>query len=226
VPDGCEALVLAEPREDAAAGLEALADALGAPAQGAVAAPARPDPGDAALDPPSLGAALAAVQPEHAIVVEEAATSGGPWFGLAAGAPPHTYLGLTGGAIGEGLPVATGAALACPERPVIAFQADGGGLYTLQSLWTQAREGLNVTNVICSNRAYRILQFELARAGVVEPGPKAASLTDLTHPEIDWVALARGFGVPGERVERTTDLVRAVARALAEPGPHLVEAVL
>jgi acetolactate synthase-1/2/3 large subunit len=226
VPEGCEALVLAEPREDAAAGLEALADALGAPARGAVTAPARPDAPDAALDPPSLGAALAAVQPEDAIVVEEAATSGGPWFGLAAGAPPHTYLGLTGGAIGEGLPVATGAALACPERPVIAFQADGGGLYTLQSLWTQAREGLDVTNIICSNRAYRILQFELARAGVAEPGPKAASLTDLTHPELDWVALARGFGVPGERVERAPDLVRAVKRALAEPGPHLVEAVL
>ena len=158
--------------------------------------------------------------------MEEAATSGGPWFPLAAGSPRHTYLGLTGGAIGQGLAVATGAAIACPDRPVIAFQADGGGLYTVQSLWTQAREGLDVTNIICSNRSYRILQFELARAGVPDPGPKAASLTDLTHPDIDWVALARGFGVPGERVDRAEAFTTALEHALAEPGPHLIEALL
>ncbi len=226
VPDGCTGHVLAGPREDAAGALEALADALGAPAEPPLPSVAPPGRPSGALDPPSLGAALAAVQPEGAIVMEEAATSGGPWFPLAAGAPRHTYLGLTGGAIGQGLAVATGAALACPDRPVIAFQADGGGLYTVQSLWTQAREGLDVTNVICSNRSYRILQFELARAGVAEPGPKAASLTDLSHPDIDWVSLARGFGVPGERVDQADALCGALERALAEPGPHLIEAVL
>jgi len=225
VPDGCEAFALAAPREDVPAALEALADALGGreapPAPGA-----RPERPDGALDPVRLGAALAVAQPEGAIVVEEAATSGGPWFGLAAGAPRHTYLGLTGGAIGQGLPVATGAALACPGRPVVAFQADGGGLYTLQSLWTQAREGLDVTSVICANRAYRILQLELARAGVAEPGPQARALTDLSHPAPDWVALARGFGVPAERADTAEDLSRALERSFCEPGPHLIEAVL
>ncbi len=226
VPDGCETLLLAEPRENAAAGLATLADALDAPAEGRVTDAAPPPRPEGALDPQTLGAALAAVQPEGAIVMEEAATSGGPWFPASFGARPHTYLGLTGGAIGQGFPVATGAALACPERPVIAFQADGGGAYTLQSFWTQAREGLDVTNVVCSNRAYRILQFELARAGVAEPGPKATSLTELSQPPLDWVALAQGFGLPGRRVERAEDLVRALEAALAEPGPHLIEAVL
>ncbi len=226
VPDGCRAETLADPREDAAAALAALADALAAPARGAAAEASIPARPTGALDPPTLGAALAATQPEGAIVMEEAATSGGPYFNLAAGLPPHTLLTLTGGAIGQGLPVATGAAVACPDRPVVAFQADGGGLYTVQALWTQAREGLNVTNLICSNRAYRILQFELARAGVAEPGPQAASLTDLSRPELDWVALARGFGVPGERAETGEALVTALERAFAEPGPHLVEAVI
>jgi acetolactate synthase-1/2/3 large subunit len=227
VPAGCESVCLAEPREDVAQALEALGDALGAPAR----APAPPTPPrverpSGPLDPARLGAALAALQPEGAIVVDEAATSGGPWFELSAGGPRHSALSLTGGAIGQGLPLATGAALACRERPVIAFQADGSGLYTLQSLWTQAREGLHVVNLICANGAYRILRVELARAGIAEPGPKAQALTDLARPPLDWVALARGFGVPGERVERAEDLTRALERALAEPGPHLIEAIL
>jgi acetolactate synthase-1/2/3 large subunit len=228
VPPGCESVALAEPREDVACALEALADALGAPARASAPAPTpqRVERPSGRLDPARLGAALAAVQPADAIVVDEAATSGGAWFELAASGPPHSVLSLTGGAIGQGLPTATGAALACPERPVIAFEADGSGLYTLQSLWTQAREGLHVVNLICANRGYRILRVELARAGIAEPGPQALSLTDLARPPIDWVALARGFGVPGERVEHAEDLVRALERALAEPGPHLVEALL
>ena len=120
----------------------------------------------------------------------------------------------------------TGAALACPERPVIAFQADGSGLYTLQSLWTQAREGLHVVTLLCANRSYRILQVELARAGVAEPGPAARAFTDLAGPAPDWVHLARGFGVPGERAETAGELAEALRRALAEPGPHLIEALL
>jgi acetolactate synthase-1/2/3 large subunit len=132
-------------------------------------------------------------------------------------------LTLTGGAIGQGLPCAVGAALACPDRRVIALQADGSGMYTLQSLWTMARESLDVTVVVCANRSYRILQFELARAGVVEPGPRARSLTDLSHPELDWVSLARGMGVPASRPENAEELVAALERALATPGPALVE---
>ena len=169
---------------------------------------------------------LAARQPEHAVVVDEGATSGRPWWEAAEAAPRHSALTLTGGAIGQGLPCATGAALARPDRPVIALQADGSGLYTAQALWTQAREGLHVVTVVCANRRYRILQIEMARAGIAEPGPKARALTDLSHPSVDWVALARGFGVPGTRVETAEELDRELARALAEPGPHLLEAIL
>jgi acetolactate synthase-1/2/3 large subunit len=124
------------------------------------------------------------------------------------------------------LPCAVGAAIACPDRRVVAFQADGSGMYTLQALWTMARESLDVTVVICANRSYRILQVELARAGVPEPGRAAASLTDLGHPDLDWPSLARGMGVPGERAETADELVHALDRALSASGPFLIEAVL
>jgi acetolactate synthase-1/2/3 large subunit len=225
-PAECTSVVLAEPSEDVAGALEALADALGAPAAGAVAPKADLARPSGTLDPGSLGAALAAVQPEGAIVMDEGATSGLPHYVMAAGAPPHTYLALTGGAIGQGLPCATGAAVACPDRKVVALQADGSAMYTLQALWTQAREGLDVTTVLCSNRSYRILQVELARAGVAEPGRNARAMTDLSRPALDWVALAKGMGVPGARAADADALVRELERGLAEPGPYLVEAVL
>jgi len=225
-PDACASVVLAEPGENVAGALGALADALGAPATGAVAPQGERTRPTGALDPASLAAALAALQPEGAIVMDEGATSGLPHWVAAAGAPPHTYLALTGGAIGQGLPCATGAAVACPDRKVIALQADGSGMYTLQALWTQAREGLDVTTVICANRSYRILQVELARAGVAEPGCNARAMTDLSSPPLDWVSLAKGMGVPGARAEDADTLVRELERGLAEPGPYLVEAVL
>jgi acetolactate synthase-1/2/3 large subunit len=218
---------LAAPGEDAVAALAALADELAAPAEPALAAAAaRPARPSGALTPETLGAALAAVQPEGAIVVDEGATSGLPWFLASANAPPHDVLGLTGGAIGQGLPCATGAALACPDRAVIALQADGAGAYTLQALWTQARESLDVVTVVCANRSYRILQIELARAGIAEPGRNARAMTDLSHPPLDWVSLARGMGVPATRAETADALVSQLERALAEPGPSLIEAVL
>lgn len=220
-------LALSRPGEDAAQALEALADSLGAPPRApAAATPERPGNPTGRLDPGTLGAVVAARQPEGAVIIDEGATSSGPWWALAEAAPPHSTLTLTGGAIGQGPPCATGAALACPDRPVIALQADGSGLYTLQALWTQAREGLHVVTVLCANRRYRILQIELARAGIAEPGPTAGSLTDLSHPDIDWVSLARGFGVAGTRVETAEELDRALGRALSEPGPHLIEALL
>jgi len=135
-------------------------------------------------------------------------------------------LALTGGAIGQGLPCAVGAALACPDRKVVALQADGSGMYTLQSLWTMARERLDVLVVVCANRSYRILQIELARAGQVEPGPQARRLVDLTHPELDWTSLARGMGVPAVRVADAEGFAKELARAFAEPGPALIEALL
>ncbi len=226
-PPQAQLLTLCDDAEDPAAALAALADALDAPARAATT-DAAPPPAVASgrIDPGTLGAVLARIQPENAIVVDEAATSGLPYYLAAEAAPPHTYLSLTGGAIGQGLPCATGAALACPERQVIALQADGSGLYTLQALWTQAREGLDVVTLICANRSYRILQIELARAGVAEPGPAARALTDLGHPDLDWVELARGFGVAGVRVASSESLQCELERALAERGPRLIEVSL
>jgi acetolactate synthase-1/2/3 large subunit len=226
VPASCSTQSLAGPAGDLLGTLEALADAVGG-AQPASGAPLeRPDRPSGELSVGSLGQALAALQPDGAIVVDEAATSGFAYGPLSAGCPPHSYLGLTGGAIGQGLPCATGAAIACPERPVIAFQADGSGMYTLQALWTQARESLDVTTIICSNREYRILRVELARADIQQPGPQASKLTSLANPPLDWVALARGLGVPGVRADSADELVAELERALAEPGPHLIEAAL
>jgi acetolactate synthase-1/2/3 large subunit len=231
-PDACARMVLAEPHEDVVGALETLADAVDAPpfaplAPLAAAAPAARAPAPTgALDPARLGQVLAALQPEGAIVVDEGLTSSAPWFAASAASPRHTVLGLTGGAIGQGLPAAAGAALACPDRKVIALQADGSALYTLQALWTMAREGLDVVCVLCANRSYRILQIELARAGVAEPGPHARALADLGHPEPDWTALARGLGVPATRVSDADDLAKALGRGIAEPGPFLIEALL
>ncbi|MFI5317424.1 MAG: acetolactate synthase large subunit [Myxococcota bacterium] len=226
-PESCHISVLATPDQDATGALEALAEALGAkPDDGERTPRAAIAPAAGPLNSETLGRTLAALAPEGAIVVDEAATSGAQWFGLAAGGAPHTVLSLTGGAIGQGLPNAVGAAIACPDRRVIAFQADGSGMYTLQSLWTMAREGLDVTVIVCANRAYRILKVELARADIQQPGPAARSLTDLTPPEIDFVSLARGLGVPGERVETAEQLAIALTRSFAGRGPRLVEALL
>jgi acetolactate synthase-1/2/3 large subunit len=225
-PESARVERLAEPGEQVASALEALAERLHAPRSVPAQAAARPARPSGRLDPASLGQAIAALQPEGAIVMDEAATSGLAYLGFGAAAPRHTVLSLTGGAIGQGLPCAAGAAVACPDRKVIAFQADGSGMYTLQALWTCAREGLDVVAVVCANRAYRILQAELARSGVAEPGPGARALTSLASPELDWVALAKGLGVPGTRVDGAEGFCDALARALAAPGPALIEALL
>ncbi len=226
VPEKVGVTKLAEPTDDAGGALEALADAIGASRAAASSAIERPEHPAGKLNSATVGAALAATMPEHAIVMDEAATTGLPFFMASAAAPPHTYLALTGGAIGQGLPCATGAAIACPDRRVIAFQADGSAMYTVQALWTQARECLNVTTVLCNNRSYRILQVELARAGVTEPGRKARSLTDLSNPDIDWTGLARSMGVSAVRVESANALSTELARAFATPGPNFIELVL
>jgi acetolactate synthase-1/2/3 large subunit len=226
VPEAVEQIELASPDSDAVTALQALAERLGAAESAALATAARPERPSGALDPARLGQALAAVQPEGAIVVDEAISSGLTYNACAAGAPRHSVLGLTGGAIGQGLPCAVGAAVACPERKVIALQADGSGMYTLQSLWTAAREGLDMVALICANRAYRILQVELARAGIETPGGQSGALTSLDEPALDWVSLARGMGVPGVRVETAEACATELERALATPGPSLIEAVI
>jgi acetolactate synthase-1/2/3 large subunit len=219
--------VLADPYEDVVAALEALAEALNAPQHVLVprtrTRPARPT---GQLRPESLTAAVAAVLPENAVVMDEGNTSSGAFLAQSQGAPPHAYLTQPGGAIGLGLPCATGAAIACPERPVINIQADGSAMYTLQSLWTQARESLNVTTIICANRSYRILGVELLRAGVKEFGPVAQSFISLAQPQLDWIQLAQGMGVRAIRATTADELVWQLERALAESGPHLIEAVL
>jgi acetolactate synthase-1/2/3 large subunit len=226
VPDGCEVLVLADGGDDAVAALESLASEVGAGTEPASSDSPRPERPDGELGAESIARAIGALLPEGAIVSDEANTSGTFLPTFTAGAPRHDWLTLTGGSIGQGLPVAVGAAIACPDRPVLALEADGSALYTLQSLWTMAREQLDVTTVIFSNRRYAILRMELARVGADASGQRALQMLDISPPEIDFVALARGLGVPATRPERAETFAADLERAFAEPGPHLIEAVI
>jgi acetolactate synthase-1/2/3 large subunit len=227
VPDGCEVHTLASGGDDAVGALEALADLLGAPVDGATLARAgRPEAPTGDLDPGKVAAVVGALLPEGAIVVDEAQTGGIYTPGATAGAPPHDWLTLCGGAIGMGIPLATGAAVACPDRRVLNLEADGSAMYTLQGLWTQAREGLDVTTIVYNNRSYAILNLEMSRVGAEPPGPTATSLLDLHRPDLDFTALAEGLGVPAARVTTAEDLHTAVAKSFAEPGPCLIEALV
>ncbi|MFH8979866.1 acetolactate synthase large subunit [Streptomyces varsoviensis] len=170
---------------------------------------------------------IGSLLPEEAIVVDESITEGMNTLAPAtADSAPHDVLGLTGLAIGQGIPVAAGAAIACPERPVVCLQADGSALYTISGLWTQARENLDVTTVILNNRSYAILRAELDRVGGNQAGPAASALFDLSRPDIDFTAVATGMGVPATRATSTTELAEQFTAALATPGPHLIEAIL
>jgi len=226
VPPDCAVHTLARPGEDAVDALSALAEVLGAPLQGTPAPALRPDRPTGATDAQTLAAAIGATLPEGAIVVDEGNTSGLFVPGATAGAPRHDWLTLTGGAIGIGLPMATGAAVAAPDRPVLCLQADGSAMYTAQALWTHAREGLNVTTVVLANRSYAILNLELQRVGASAGGPQARRLLDLTGPNLDFVALAQSMGVPARRAESAEDLTAALETGFASEGPSLVEVVL
>jgi acetolactate synthase-1/2/3 large subunit len=227
LPGGCVVHVLSSASEDSTTALEDLAEAVGARPDAAVVRGAeRPGVPTGPLTPASTAAAVGSVLPEGAIVSDESITSGIFFAGATEGAPRHDWLSVSGNAIGQGLPCATGAAVACPDRSVFALQADGSAMYTVQALWTQAREGLDVTTVLLDNSSYAILNFELKRVQAVEAGPKARSLLDLSNPHIDFVELARGMGVPAERAESCEDLSAALLKAQAEPGPHLIHAVL
>jgi acetolactate synthase-1/2/3 large subunit len=225
-PEGCEIRELVGDSALVPDALVALADALGAPPDGALlAAAARPDRPTGALTAQTIAQAIGALLPEGAIVSDEAQTGGLFVSGATAGAPRHDWLTLTGGAIGQGMPVATGAAVACPDRKVLNLEADGSAMYTLQSLWTQARENLDVTTVIFDNGAYAILSLELSRVGARTDG-SAADQLDISRPPLDFVSLARGMGVDGVRVESADDFVTALERSLNEPGPYLIDAVI
>lgn len=226
-----QALSISSDQPDLPKALELLADALDAPQPGSI------DPADGKsgsvpelpggeLNAAKACAVLAALQPEGAIIVDESVSTGGAYYSLSADAPEHSWLTLTGGAIGQGMPCAVGAAVACPDRPVINLQADGSAMYTVQALWMQARESLNITTLICSNRKYNILNIELLRTGEKNPGMHAQSVMDLGNPALDWVQISRGMGVPAVRIDSTEQLAGELSIALKEPGPKLIEMVL
>jgi acetolactate synthase-1/2/3 large subunit len=226
LPPDCEVLPLALPGEDIVGALARLADELGAAGHPApLEPPARPAAPRGSLTPETIAAAVGHVLPENAIVTDESVSTGRGFFAQTRGTPPHSWLQVTGGAIGLGLPLATGAAIACPDRPVLSLEADGSAMYTLQALWTQAREGLDVTTLILANQSYAILKGEMASVGARNPGRRALDMLTLDRPTLGWVDLARGMGVPGERVEDAEALTEALSRGLANPGPYLVEAV-
>ena len=224
-PPGAEMHVLAQWEEDGIHALEWLADELGATGPVVPEPPSRPAKPTGAITLDSIGAAIGALLPEGAIVVDESVTSGRGLFAFTKGAPPHDWLQNRGGSIGYGMPVSTGAAIACPDRKVIALEGDGSAMYTIQSLWTQAREGLDVVSVIFSNRSYRILRNEMSNLGLGNPGPKAVDMLDLRRPDLDWVAMAAGMGVPGARVDTIDAFCREFGRALRGQGPYLIEMV-
>jgi acetolactate synthase-1/2/3 large subunit len=226
-PEDCRVEALATPAEDLLDALQRLAQEVGAdrgPFEIPRAAPAPLPRG--ALNADAIGLALGSLIPENAIVIDESVSTGRNFFPATHAAPPHDWLQLTGGAIGEGVPLAIGAAVACPDRKVIALQADGSAMYTVQGLWTQARENLDVLTLIWSNRTYQILRGELANVGAKNPGPKALQMLSLADPDLDWPSLAKGMGVDATRVDTIDDLIATFRSAVGRKGPYLIEVCL
>ncbi len=227
VPEGCEVVELAGVHHDIEAALRELAKRAGATEPAPVVAPVTamtPPTGD--LTPVAIGQSLTLLMPEGAIVSDEANTCGLDIFPASACAPPHDWLMLTGGAIGQGLPLALGASIACPDRKVIALQADGSAMYTVQALWSLARENCDVTAIIMNNRSYAILNIELARVGAEAPSARTLSMLDLSRPDIDWVSISQGMGVPASRADSAEDFHRQFAEAMSSRGPRLIEAMV
>src|SRR3984893_16588899 len=223
-PAGCEVHRMTSGGENSVAALEALASALGAKPQDAkpqalveLAKPTGP------LTHASIAMAIAMAIPKNAIVVDESITTGRGFFPPTAAAHPHDWLQNMGGSIGFSPPVATGAAVACPDRKVICMVGDGSAMYTLQALWTQARENLNVTTIVFANRIYQILRGEFDGVGAGEPGRRALDMLKIDRPTLDWVSLAKGMGVAARAVTTADELVSALAEAVPEKGPRLIE---
>ncbi|OAT67972.1 decarboxylase [Mycobacteroides immunogenum] len=226
-PADCQILHLAHPHEDGVGALQALAEAFGPTAKAPVLASfSPPDLPTGPLNAVTVAQVIGALLPEQAIVSDEAATSGVALNAATSHAAPHDWLALTGGSIGQGIPLAAGAAVACPDRKVVCLHGDGGAMYTLQALWTQARENLDVTTVIFANRSYAILNVELWRVGVEDPGPKALSMLDLHNPALDWQHLATGLGVEASRATTIEEFTDQFGQAMRQRGPRLIEVVL
>jgi acetolactate synthase I/II/III large subunit len=227
IPPQCETHTLATPGEDIVGALEALAEELGAPQNAPVQEREEHSPSSGeAITPESAAAAVGMLLPEGAIVVDEALTAAAAFMSRTRGAASHDYLQVTGGAIGIGLPLATGAAVACPDRKVICLQADGSAMYTVQALWTQAREGLDVTTILLNNRSYAILKHELSNLGAGDAGRGALDMMELDRPALDWVDLARGMGVEAQRAETLEELERHFAAGVRSEGPYLIDLML
>ncbi|WP_103332056.1 acetolactate synthase large subunit [Pseudotabrizicola formosa] len=226
LPPSCEVIELASPDHDLTAIINALADAVGTAPAARLAARHRPDLPTGKLTPDAIAIALAGAMPDNAIICDESVTSGRDFFRSTYGAAPHDFLQLTGGAIGMGIPLATGAAVACPDRKVIGLQADGSGMYTVQGLWTQARERLDVLTIIFANRRYQILHGELLNVGAGPAGETARRMLDLEDPALDWVMMARSMGVEAARAESAEGFRDVLHSALARKGPFLIEAVI
>jgi len=227
IPPQCETHTLATPGEDIVGALEALAEDLGAPQNAPVQELEKhSSPSGEAITLDAAAAAVGTLLPEGAIVVDEALTAAAAFMSWTKGAATHDYLQVTGGAIGIGLPLATGAAVACPDRKVICLQADGSAMYTVQALWTQAREGLDVTTLLLNNRSYAILKQELANLGAGDAGRRALDMMELDRPALDWVGLARGMGVEARRAKTMEELERQLAAGLRSEGPYLIDLVL
>jgi acetolactate synthase I/II/III large subunit len=227
VPDRCTVHTLASAEQDAVASLDRLVQELGAGAATVALQPAaRPGRPRGRLSAEKVCKAIGHLLPDNAIVVDEAITSGLMLPVMTAGAPRHDLITLTGGAIGQGLPNAVGAAIACPQRPVLALVGDGSAMYTIQSLWTMAREQLDVTTIVFNNRSYSVLNIELERVGAGSVGAKARAQLDLGRPTLDFARIAQGMGVHGVRVGSAEELLGALEYALSMPGPHLIEAVV
>jgi acetolactate synthase-1/2/3 large subunit len=226
-PQGCEPLVLSHPHEDGTAAVLALAEALGARLPGEVSQRGAFDlPADGKLTPEGIIQIVGRHLPENAIICDESITGSLAYYGLLDAAAPHDHLNLTGGAIGGGLPMATGAAVAAPDRKVIALEGDGSAMYTPQALWTHARENLDITTIVYANRSYKVLVDELQIIGAKETATTALSLLDLNHPTLNWVKLAEGMGVEAVRVDCTRSMNDALQSAIAGRGPRLIEAVV
>lgn len=225
-PPACAMLPLAGVHDDIAAALRALATRLDAPASCAKQARMVPTLTAGELTPAAVADVISALLPEHAIISDEGITCSHELFLRTTGAAAHDWLAIAGGSIGQGLPVSFGASIACPGRKVVAFEADGSAMYTVQALWSMAREAADVTVVLLNNSSYAILNVELARLKAGDPTPKTLSMLDLSNPLIDWVSIARGMKVNANRVTTVGEFQAEFSRAMTTPGPHLIEVML
>jgi acetolactate synthase-1/2/3 large subunit len=224
-PEGCTVHILARPDEDGPAALAQLADLLNAPKIDAPNPGPRPNPATGTVGPEKVAQTLAALMPDDSIIIDEGISFGRGFFPHTFAAPKHDWIQLMGGAIGGGIPMAVGAAIAAPNRRVIALQADGSAMYTLAGLWTQAREQLNITTIILSNRKYAILLHELANVGA-NPGRTALNMLDLSNPNLNWPLLAAGMGIEAAQAQTLEDLNSLLISSFARPGPFLIELVI